>query len=140
MKIYLLNVRAWFLNHLTPSLPLQTDVISPVFIESSALEQVVIIHPGIATKRLGLISSQTKPVEVPRDRPLIGQGSPWLSKILGVLDFCSSEGKGDFRLRRFGSLLGFLVSSVITGDPRKWLDCKAIVQPYEMRSVILVLH
>ncbi|GFW76151.1 hypothetical protein TNCV_2057981 [Trichonephila clavipes] len=36
------------------------DVINQVFIESSALEQVVAIHSGMATEWSGLVSSHTK--------------------------------------------------------------------------------
>ncbi|GFU57508.1 uncharacterized protein TNCV_3636721 [Trichonephila clavipes] len=65
LKIYLSNVRTWLLDHLTLSLPLPTDdVISRVFFESSALEQVVAIHSGIGAEREGFVSSQAKPVEV----------------------------------------------------------------------------
>ncbi|GFS95261.1 hypothetical protein TNCV_2630891 [Trichonephila clavipes] len=39
------------------------DLVSRGFIESSALEQVITIHPGMATERVGLVSSLTKPVE-----------------------------------------------------------------------------
>ncbi|GFV50960.1 hypothetical protein TNCV_302211 [Trichonephila clavipes] len=35
-----------------------------MFIESSALEQVVATHPNMATERAGVISSQDRPVEV----------------------------------------------------------------------------
>ncbi|GFV19423.1 transposable element Tc3 transposase [Trichonephila clavipes] len=60
----LLEARAWLLDHLTPSLPVPTDeVISWVFIESSALEQVVAIHPGMAAERAGLVISQAMPTE-----------------------------------------------------------------------------
>ncbi|GFW54531.1 hypothetical protein TNCV_2232051 [Trichonephila clavipes] len=40
------------------------DVVSRVFRESSALEQVVAIHPDMASERTDLVSSQAKPVEV----------------------------------------------------------------------------
>ncbi|GFU13900.1 uncharacterized protein TNCV_940761 [Trichonephila clavipes] len=63
--IYLSNAHAWLLDYLTPSLPLPIDdVINRVFIESSALEQVVAIHSGMAVECAGLVSSQVKPVEV----------------------------------------------------------------------------
>ncbi|GFX17656.1 hypothetical protein TNCV_474561 [Trichonephila clavipes] len=56
---YLSNI-----DHLKLSLPISTDdVIIQVFIESSVLEQMVAIHPGMAAMREGLVSSQTKPVE-----------------------------------------------------------------------------
>ncbi|GFW20146.1 uncharacterized protein TNCV_2320871 [Trichonephila clavipes] len=47
--IYLYNARTWLLVYLTPSLPVPTDdVTSRVFIESSALKQVIAIYSGIA--------------------------------------------------------------------------------------------
>ncbi|GFW36993.1 hypothetical protein TNCV_5018911 [Trichonephila clavipes] len=53
------------LDHLTPSLLVPTDeVVSRVFIESSALKHVVTIHSGMASERAHLISSQAKPMEV----------------------------------------------------------------------------
>ncbi|GFU69285.1 hypothetical protein TNCV_3209491 [Trichonephila clavipes] len=55
---HLPNARAWLLDHLTPSLPVPTDdVVSSVFIESSALEQVISIHPSIAAEWAGLNSN-----------------------------------------------------------------------------------
>ncbi|GFV10195.1 e3 ubiquitin-protein ligase HERC2 [Trichonephila clavipes] len=60
--IYLSNARAWLLDHLTPSLPVPTDdVVSRVFIELSALEQVVAIHYGMAADWTGFVSSHAKP-------------------------------------------------------------------------------
>ncbi|GFY26691.1 hypothetical protein TNCV_2880191 [Trichonephila clavipes] len=60
---YLFNARAWLFDHLTPSLPVSTDdVISRVFIESSASEKVT-IHSGIAAEWAGQVSSFVKPVE-----------------------------------------------------------------------------
>ncbi|GFY32502.1 hypothetical protein TNCV_3560101 [Trichonephila clavipes] len=45
------------------SLPVPTDdVVSRVFIEYSALEQVVTIHPGMTADCSGLVSSHGKPV------------------------------------------------------------------------------
>ncbi|GFV05619.1 hypothetical protein TNCV_228301 [Trichonephila clavipes] len=62
--ILLSNTCAWLLKHLASSLPVSTDnVLSQVFIESSASEQVVTNHSGMAAERAGLICSQTKPVE-----------------------------------------------------------------------------
>ncbi|GFV34933.1 hypothetical protein TNCV_1452351 [Trichonephila clavipes] len=92
---------------------LPTDnVISRVFIESSALKQVVTIHLGMAAERAGLVRSQW--------RTHSGQRFRWLSKALGFLGrgssfanvcsyhtLCSSEGHGDFRLRRLSSCLAF---------------------------------
>ncbi|GFW96781.1 hypothetical protein TNCV_2848371 [Trichonephila clavipes] len=40
------------------------DVISRVFNESSALEQVIAIHFGMAAEWAGLVSSPAKPVEI----------------------------------------------------------------------------
>ncbi|GFX47032.1 hypothetical protein TNCV_316551 [Trichonephila clavipes] len=49
--MYLSYARAWLLDRLTLSLPVPNDdVVSRVFIESSALEQVVAIHSGMAAK------------------------------------------------------------------------------------------
>ncbi|GFS96106.1 hypothetical protein TNCV_3309211 [Trichonephila clavipes] len=57
--IYLSNALAWLLDHLTPSLPVPTDdFVSSLFIESSALEQVVTISSGIAAEYADLVSSQ----------------------------------------------------------------------------------
>ncbi|GFX62992.1 hypothetical protein TNCV_1100851 [Trichonephila clavipes] len=119
-----------------PSLPVPTDdIISRVFIESSALEQVVIILSGIASESAGLLSSHAKRGEVPRDRAHSGQSFPWLSKALGLLGhdsifvngcenktLCSSESQGYFRFGRLGSLLGVLVGSLITRDPNMTSD------------------
>ncbi|GFU75715.1 hypothetical protein TNCV_1651751 [Trichonephila clavipes] len=81
--IDLSKARAWLLDHFTLSLPVPTvDVVFPVSIESIALEQMVTIHPGMAT------SSLTK----------------------------LAKGQGDFRLRRLGSLISFLVDFLVTGD------------------------
>ncbi|GFT19914.1 hypothetical protein TNCV_4993451 [Trichonephila clavipes] len=47
------------IDYLTPSFPLLTDdIVSWVFIESSGLEQVVAIHPGMTAERASLVSSQ----------------------------------------------------------------------------------
>ncbi|GFX88633.1 gonadotropin-releasing hormone II receptor [Trichonephila clavipes] len=67
---------------------------------------------------------------VPGDRTHSGHSFPWPSKAFGFLgqgsmlvNVCgnnavfSSEGQDDFRLRLFGSLHGFLVGSLIAGDP-----------------------
>ncbi|GFU58603.1 uncharacterized protein TNCV_4558861 [Trichonephila clavipes] len=63
--IYLSNTRVWLLDHLTPSLPIPTkEVVRCVLIESSALDQVVILHSGLAVEWAALFSSQAKPVEV----------------------------------------------------------------------------
>ncbi|GFV72468.1 hypothetical protein TNCV_1069001 [Trichonephila clavipes] len=70
--IYLPKVRACLLDHLTPSLPVPTDdVTSRVFIQSSALERVVAIHPDMTTKWAGLVSSHNKSVKslVYADKP-----------------------------------------------------------------------
>ncbi|GFV28215.1 e3 ubiquitin-protein ligase HERC2 [Trichonephila clavipes] len=57
--IYSSNTRDWLLDHLTPSLPVPNDdVVSRVFIESRALEQMVTIHSGMAAEREDLVSSQ----------------------------------------------------------------------------------
>ncbi|GFW93134.1 hypothetical protein TNCV_3888751 [Trichonephila clavipes] len=52
---YLSNARTWLLDHLTPSLQVQTDdAVSRVFIKSSELEQVVAIHSGMTADWVGL--------------------------------------------------------------------------------------
>ncbi|GFX54688.1 hypothetical protein TNCV_438571 [Trichonephila clavipes] len=72
-------------------------------------------------------------LQVPWDRTHIGQSFPWLSKVYldhcstfvyvcGYNAFCSSEGQGDFWLRRLGSLHCFLVSSPIAGNPNMTWD------------------
>ncbi|GFT80228.1 hypothetical protein TNCV_2187171 [Trichonephila clavipes] len=63
------------------------------------------------------------------------QSSLWLSKTFRVLGhgrifvnvcgdsaLCSSEGQRDFRLSQLGSLLGFLASPFIAGDPNRTWD------------------
>ncbi|GFY35272.1 uncharacterized protein TNCV_5046461 [Trichonephila clavipes] len=126
--VYLSNGRAWLLDHLTPSLPVLTDdVISQVFIESSALEQVVSIHSGMAAEWAG----QTSGGILPKSYVLwLGESrqQPWLSPGASGLDpqwkefpmafqvscllghdsifvnkcgnnaLCSSESQGDFWL------------------------------------------
>ncbi|GFU94713.1 uncharacterized protein TNCV_3386021 [Trichonephila clavipes] len=63
--IYLSYPRAWFLDHLTPNLPVLTEsIVSRVFIDSSALEQVVTIHHGMAAEWAGLVSCKVKPVDI----------------------------------------------------------------------------
>ncbi|GFU45990.1 uncharacterized protein TNCV_5102781 [Trichonephila clavipes] len=101
---YLSNARAWLLDYLTLSLTVSTDAVSWLFIEYIALEQAVVIHPGMTKERACLVSSQTKPVDVytqevtsggyakagnrlgslqvPEDRV---PGFQWLSKCLGIL-------------------------------------------------------
>ncbi|GFY02890.1 uncharacterized protein TNCV_3507701 [Trichonephila clavipes] len=62
---YLSTARAWLLDHLMPSLPVPTDdVISRIFIEFSALERVVAIHPGMNTERPYHVSIQAKALEI----------------------------------------------------------------------------
>ncbi|GFV14298.1 hypothetical protein TNCV_807301 [Trichonephila clavipes] len=58
---YLSKARIWFLSHWTPSLPIPTDnVVRWVVVKSSALEQVVAIHPGLTELWTGLVSRQAK--------------------------------------------------------------------------------
>ncbi|GFU38505.1 hypothetical protein TNCV_2434481 [Trichonephila clavipes] len=96
------------------------DVVSRVVIEFSALEQVVVIHSGMAAERAGHVNSEAKPME----------SFPWLSKALGLLchdsifvnecgnkALCSSESQGDYRLEGLGSLLGLSVGPLIGRDP-----------------------
>ncbi|GFV72896.1 hypothetical protein TNCV_1974431 [Trichonephila clavipes] len=55
---YLSNVRVWSLDHLTPSLPAQIEnVVNREFIESSTLEQVFTVHPGMVSEWEGLVRS-----------------------------------------------------------------------------------
>ncbi|GFV50170.1 DUF4817 domain-containing protein [Trichonephila clavipes] len=113
-KIYLSNACAWLLVNLTPSFPVPTDdVISRGFIESSALDQMVTIHSGMAVEWAGLVSSYAKPVQ--------GHGSIFV-KVCGDDALCSSEGQRSFRLSRLGFLLGFLVGSFFVGDPNMTWD------------------
>ncbi|GFT81400.1 hypothetical protein TNCV_3672801 [Trichonephila clavipes] len=100
-----------------PSLIVPTDnFISRVFIESSALEQVLAIHSDMVAEWTGLVKAKADnslgSLQVPRYWAHSGQSFPWLSKALGFLEhssmlvnvcgnnaLCSSEGQGDFRLR-----------------------------------------
>ncbi|GFU46423.1 intraflagellar transport protein 122 homolog [Trichonephila clavipes] len=67
------NAHSWLLDHLAPSFSVPNgNVISRVFIESSALEQVVSIHSGIATEWAGLVCSQAKSVEVYSQKVMSG--------------------------------------------------------------------
>ncbi|GFW65122.1 transposable element Tcb1 transposase [Trichonephila clavipes] len=106
------NARAWLRVHLTTSLPVTTgDVVSRVFIDSSALSHVVALHSVMDAEWACLVSSQAKPVDVysqnvmpggyvkvgnspsslqvPWDWAHSGQSFPWLSKALGVLGYGS---------------------------------------------------
>ncbi|GFW31129.1 hypothetical protein TNCV_2577111 [Trichonephila clavipes] len=57
------NAHTCIRDHLTSSLPVPTDhVVSQVFIEFSALEQVFDVDYGMAAEWAELFSSQTKPV------------------------------------------------------------------------------
>ncbi|GFT37935.1 transposable element Tcb2 transposase [Trichonephila clavipes] len=141
-----------------PSLPVPIDNdISRVFIESSALEQVVAIHSGMVAEWAGLISSHAKPVVMylplevhPSKHQLArvshrfpklfifwGQSSIFVN-VCGDNALCSSEDQGHVRLSRLGSLLVFLVGSFIAGDPNMtWDPLKAVCTPsHEKRSPI----
>ncbi|GFW46457.1 hypothetical protein TNCV_4811451 [Trichonephila clavipes] len=109
---------------------LTDDVISRVFIESSALEQVVAIHSVMAAE-WAKVGNSIGSLQMPRDWAHSGHSFSWFSKTLRFLghgsifvNICrdnvlySSEGQGDFRLSRLGSLLGILVGSFIAGDPK----------------------
>ncbi|GFV38349.1 hypothetical protein TNCV_3633561 [Trichonephila clavipes] len=75
-----------------------------------------LIHSGMATEWAGFVSTQTKPVEAYCQKAMSGR---------------------DFRFSQLGVLFG----SFIAGDPRIiWTHCIDAVQPYEMRSAILVRH
>ncbi|GFW11000.1 uncharacterized protein TNCV_4459751 [Trichonephila clavipes] len=114
------NTRAWPLDHLRPSRPVPTDdVVSQVFLESSALEQVLAIHSGIVAQQASHASSQVKPIEVHSQKVMSG-GYSKAGNSLGSIQVPrdrTHSGQGDFRLRRLSSLLGFVVSSLIVGDP-----------------------
>ncbi|GFU36661.1 hypothetical protein TNCV_3311561 [Trichonephila clavipes] len=58
------------------------DVVSRVFIEFSALEQVVAIHPGIAAERSGLVSSQVIAVELYSPKKIRWLGKSWQQPLL----------------------------------------------------------
>ncbi|GFT23994.1 uncharacterized protein TNCV_2062781 [Trichonephila clavipes] len=63
--MYLSNIHSWLLDYLMRNFPVPTeDVVSRVFIESSAFEQVVSFYPGMLAEQAGLVSSQAKPMEV----------------------------------------------------------------------------
>ncbi|GFT59021.1 hypothetical protein TNCV_186211 [Trichonephila clavipes] len=109
---YLTMVQNDEVRHQKPSTPTE-DVISRVFSESSASEQVVAIHSGMAAEWAGLVRSPAKPVE--------GHGSIFVN-VCGDDALCSSEGQGNFQLSRLGSLLDFLVGSFIFGDPNTTWD------------------
>ncbi|GFW32606.1 hypothetical protein TNCV_3678541 [Trichonephila clavipes] len=49
------------------------DDVSQVLIEPNALEQLVVIHPGMATELASLISGHDKPVEIysKKSRPVV---------------------------------------------------------------------
>ncbi|GFS62440.1 hypothetical protein TNCV_1262331 [Trichonephila clavipes] len=89
----------------------------------------------MAAEWAGVVSSQAKPVEVPRDWAHSGPSFPWLSKPFHFLGYgsifvnvceddarCSSEGQENLPLSRLGSLLDFLVDSFIAGDPNMAWD------------------
>ncbi|GFY07168.1 hypothetical protein TNCV_277151 [Trichonephila clavipes] len=57
---YNLNSKTLKAIHSVPT----DDVVSRVFIESSALEQMIAIHPGMAAERAGFVSRQAKPEEI----------------------------------------------------------------------------
>ncbi|GFU15373.1 hypothetical protein TNCV_1045761 [Trichonephila clavipes] len=64
------------------------DVTSWVFIESSALEQMVAIHSGTAAEWVGLVSSQAKSVE---NIFLSKRKNYWITESFAV-DVCEQEG------------------------------------------------
>ncbi|GFT69349.1 hypothetical protein TNCV_2142641 [Trichonephila clavipes] len=53
---------------------------------------------------------------VSKDLSFLGHGSIFVN-VCGNNTFCCSEGQRDFRLRRLGSLLCFLIDSLIAVDP-----------------------
>ncbi|GFW82112.1 hypothetical protein TNCV_1170211 [Trichonephila clavipes] len=86
-------------------------------------------------------------LQVPLDRAYsakalgsLGHGSTFVN-MYQYNAFCSSEGHGDFQLRRLGSLLGFLCGwlSYFRGSQHDLgIHCKATVQPYERSTTILM--
>ncbi|GFT21325.1 hypothetical protein TNCV_3816121 [Trichonephila clavipes] len=93
------------------------------------------ILPKSHVQWLGKSSQQPRLSSLSRDRTHSRLCFSWLSKALGFISHCSTfvsvcgnkalcsfKGQGDFRLRLLGSLLGFLVSSHITGDPNMTWD------------------
>ncbi|GFS52222.1 hypothetical protein TNCV_4849621 [Trichonephila clavipes] len=61
LHIYLSNHRACLLDHLTPSLPVPTeDVVCREFTESTSLDHLVAIPPGMTTVWSGFVISQAK--------------------------------------------------------------------------------
>ncbi|GFT54748.1 hypothetical protein TNCV_5001211 [Trichonephila clavipes] len=75
----------------------------------------------MAANWAGLVTSQAKPAElyfqkVSKALGLLGHGSTF-ANVHGHNALRCSEVQGDFRLRRLGCLLGFLVSSLIAGYP-----------------------
>ncbi|GFY05715.1 hypothetical protein TNCV_4403821 [Trichonephila clavipes] len=73
LLVFIQRPRAWLLNHLTPSLPVPTEDVSRVFNESSALEQVVVIHPGMTVEWAGFVSSQAGAGILPGNHVLDGE-------------------------------------------------------------------
>ncbi|GFX39096.1 hypothetical protein TNCV_359101 [Trichonephila clavipes] len=89
--IYLFNAPAWLLDHLTSSILVPIDdVVSKVFIEASASEQVVATHFGMA--QIGLASLEATPSQwryTPK-KSCPGAGLDhrfvkWFLRIIGVL-------------------------------------------------------
>ncbi|GFT67452.1 hypothetical protein TNCV_2360651 [Trichonephila clavipes] len=70
----------------------------------------------MAAERTSLVNNQTRPGELSNALGLMVHGSTFVN-VCGYNAFCSYEGQMDFRLRRLGSLLGFLVCSLIVGNP-----------------------
>ncbi|GFY20775.1 uncharacterized protein TNCV_1120091 [Trichonephila clavipes] len=71
--LFIPNVRAWLLDHLTPSLLVPTDdVIIRVFNDCSTLEQVVVIQSGMAAEWAGVVSNHDKLVEVYSQKVISG--------------------------------------------------------------------
>ncbi|PRD31815.1 UNVERIFIED_CONTAM: E3 ubiquitin-protein ligase HERC2 [Trichonephila clavipes] len=82
-SFYLSNACAWFLDHLTPTFSIPTDnVISWVFIESNALEQVVSIHSGMTAEWAGLVSGGILPK---KSCPVVGQKRATFSALSSCL-------------------------------------------------------
>ncbi|GFT57032.1 hypothetical protein TNCV_1690971 [Trichonephila clavipes] len=99
------------LVHWTPSLPIPTDdVVRRIFIVSSALE------PIMARLQRGHASSAAWP-------------SQWRYTPKSPMD------QGDFRLRRLGSRLGFLVDSLTARDPNMTYDPILIWRSRERNGV-----
>ncbi|GFW49292.1 hypothetical protein TNCV_3058021 [Trichonephila clavipes] len=114
------------------------DVVCRVFIESSALEQVVAIHSGIPTDWVKQATASTLSPGALRLDPHwpVSHGFSrlltfwvivvYLSMRVEIMFFALLRVKGT-QLRRLDFLLGFLVGSLIARDPQH--DLELTVRP-----------